>query len=60
LGRAKPIPNDQYPAVVIPYSTADPKLDPVDEEFVPMHDLDKMVQELCEYKPAFHLVLVPW
>ncbi|KEF54403.1 uncharacterized protein A1O9_09569 [Exophiala aquamarina CBS 119918] len=37
-----------YPAVVVPFTMADPKLDPVDEKFVPMHDLDKMVQELYD------------
>lgn len=39
----------QYPAVVIPFTTANPELDPIDEAFIPMHELDKKVQELCMY-----------
>lgn len=38
----------QYPAVVIPFTTADPELDPIDGAFIPMHELDKQVQELCK------------
>jgi len=37
-----------YPAVIIPFGTADPKLDPKDSEFVPMHELDATVQALYE------------
>lgn len=48
----------QYPAVVIPFTTADPELDPIDDAFIPMHELDKQVQELC--KSRFTGRLWPW
>ncbi|KAL2421626.1 Amidase [Exophiala dermatitidis] len=37
-----------YPAVVIPFTKADPALDPKDEEFVPLHELDEKIQSLYD------------
>ncbi|KAI0169006.1 amidase [Hypoxylon sp. FL1284] len=37
-----------YPAVVLPFTHADPALDPVDAEFMPLHETDKMTQDLYD------------
>ncbi|KIX03615.1 uncharacterized protein Z518_07168 [Rhinocladiella mackenziei CBS 650.93] len=37
-----------YPAVIIPFTTADPKLDLKDADFAPMHELDQNVQALYD------------
>ncbi|KAK5189683.1 hypothetical protein LTR99_006217 [Exophiala xenobiotica] len=37
-----------YPAVIIPYTTANPEVDLEDVSFVPMHDLDAEVQALYD------------
>ncbi|EHY59904.1 hypothetical protein HRR83_009286 [Exophiala dermatitidis] len=37
-----------YPAVVIPFTKVDPALDPKDEEFVPLHELDEKIQSLYD------------
>ncbi|KAL6249168.1 hypothetical protein RBB50_004231 [Rhinocladiella similis] len=39
-----------YPAVIVPFTTVDPDLDPPDAGFVPMHDLDAQVQALYDPK----------
>lgn len=42
----------KYPAVIVPFTTVDPDLDPPDAGFVPMHDLDAQVQALCKWFPC--------
>ncbi|EXJ91388.1 hypothetical protein A1O1_04500 [Capronia coronata CBS 617.96] len=37
-----------YPAVIIPFTKADPALDPKDKIFVPMHELDEQIQSLYD------------
>ncbi|EXJ93190.1 hypothetical protein A1O3_01747 [Capronia epimyces CBS 606.96] len=37
-----------YPAIIIPFTKADPVLDPKDTEFVPMHELDEQIQSLYD------------
>jgi hypothetical protein len=41
--------SSKYPAVIIPFTTANPEVDLEDVSFVPMHDLDAEVQALCEW-----------
>ncbi|KAI0382137.1 amidase [Hypomontagnella monticulosa] len=37
-----------YPAVIIPFTHADPALDPTDADFKPMHDADKQNQDMYD------------
>ena len=37
-----------YPAVIIPFTNADPALDPTDQTFKPMNDLDAQIQALYD------------
>lgn len=39
----------QYPAVIVPFSTADPEKDPKRTEFSPLSETDAQVQALCEW-----------
>lgn len=41
----------QYPAVIIPFSIADPTLDPKDKNFVPKDDLNRGVEAMCKPLP---------
>jgi amidase len=38
----------QYPAVILPFSQADPEKDPVDEGFKPLHEADAKNQAMCK------------
>lgn len=38
----------QYPAVIIPFTHADPKLDPKDLDFVPLNPLDVLNEAKCK------------
>lgn len=42
-----------YTSSVIPVTTADKTLDPVDSGYVPLSELDKKIQETCEYCSFF-------
>ncbi|KAJ5553190.1 Amidase [Penicillium frequentans] len=37
-----------YPAIIIPFTKADPTLDPKDDEFKPKHDMDQKIQDMYD------------
>ncbi|KAJ5904055.1 Amidase [Penicillium tannophilum] len=37
-----------YPAIIIPFTKADPTLDPKDNEFKPKHDMDQKIQDMYD------------
>lgn len=40
----------QYPAVIVPFTTADPAKDPKPTDFKPLCEFDVEVQAKCEYR----------